>query len=295
MPMIERPIFIVGNIRSGTTILYNLVAVHPDVCWFTYLSDARPSLARAATTLRLLDLPVVGAFQRRAIVANRPNRLTMHVLPWPSEGDRIYHEHCGFGRQRDGLESDLTPEMESRLRGAIESHLRASGKKRFLSKQTANNRRLDLIDRMFPDAVYVHLIRDGRAVASSMLREPWWPDTHVWWLGRRASQWAPEFRDPAELAALYWRHTIEMVRDFGARAGERYLEMRYERLIRDPRAEVERVLAFAGLPASAAYRDALPPVLSDASDKWRRNLSADQQAIVNDTVGDFLRSLAYPV
>jgi hypothetical protein len=291
--MIDRPVFIVGNIRSGTTILYHLVAVHPDVCWFSYSTDSRPTSPLARASLRLLDAPVVGPLQRRAVVTNRPNRLTMHVLPWPSEGDRIYHEVCGFGRQRDGLETAMTPAMASCLRSMIEAHLRASGRTRFLSKQTANNRRLDLLERMFPDAVYVHLIRDGRAVASSMLKEPWWPDTYVWWLGKKASAWAPAFRDPAELAAAYWKRTVEVVREFGARVGNRYLEVRYERLTQDPRQQVARILDHAGLAPDPRYLRSLPATLAGMDSKWRTNLSERQQAVVLDAIGAFLRELGY--
>ena len=292
--MIDRPIFILGNIRSGTTILYNLVAAHPELCWFTYKSDAKPSSNAGAASLRLLDAPLIGALQRRAIIANRPNRVTMHVLPWPAEGDRIYHEYCGFGKQADGLETSLTPEMETRLRTVIEVHLDTSGKKRFLSKQTANNRRLDILQRVFPDAIYVHLIRDGRAVASSMLREPWWPDTHVWWLGRKASQWAPEFRDAAELAAVYWQRTVEMVREFGTRAGNCYLEVRYEQLTRNPRAVVEQVLAHTRLARVPSYLHSLPASLPGSDSKWRSNLNQQQQAHVSEAIGGFLRELGYP-
>ena len=146
---------------------------------------------------------------------------------------------------------------------------------------------------MFPDAVYVHLIRDGRAVASSMLREPWWPDTHVWWLGRKASEWSPDFNDAAELAAVYWKRTVETVREFGARVGERYIELRYERLVRSPKDEVARVLDAAALSRTGAYFNDLPATLSDVGDKWRHNLTERQQTLILAAIGDFLRSLDY--
>jgi hypothetical protein len=293
--MIKRPVFIIGSIRSGTTILYNLVAAHRDLCWFTQTSDAHPGATWPAARLRWLNAPWIGRRQRQAIVDNRPNPLTMRLLPWPSEGDRTYHEYCGFGQKPDGLETDLTPQMESRLREVIELHLRASGRPRFLSKQTANNRRLDLIDRMFPDAVYVHIIRDGRAVSHSMLREPWWPDTHVWWLGRKASEWAPDFRDAAELAAVYWKRTIETIRDFGARTPERYLELRYRDLVRQPREELKRIHDFAELRWQDDYARLLPAKLNGSNEAWKARFSEEQQAFIHESIGKYLAELDYDV
>jgi hypothetical protein len=206
---IEKPIFIVGNIRSGTTILYDLAAVHPDVCWFSNYSNRFPKNAYIPLTHRLLDMPLVGRGIKHRIARN--NRPKIGV-PWPDEGDDIYHGHAGFGAVRDGVETTLSADMERKLKDKIIQHLRFSGKDRFLSKETANNRRIELLNKMFPDAFFVHLIRDGRAVAASTLKVSWWNDTHIWWLGYTAAEWERRGKAPIELAGLYWRRTVEEIR-----------------------------------------------------------------------------------
>ena len=286
---IDRPIFILGGARSGTTILYNLLAAHRDTCWVSYLSDARPGAAAPVRRHRLLDLPLVGPSQLRAIVRNRPNRTRMRWMPWPAEGDNTWHDHAGFGAEPYGTETHIDDAMASRLRGVIDTHLRVTGRPRFLCKQTANNRRLELVAGMFPDARYVHLIRDGRAVANSMIREPWWNDMHVWWLGKRVRDW--DEGPPVALAALYWQHTLEEIRrhDFG----DRYMEVRYEDLAADTPAVMAEVVRFAGMNADAVHARLLPGTLPNMNHKWRTKLSQEQQAAMLDAIGPALSALGY--
>jgi len=288
---IDRPIFILGSARSGTTILYNLLAAHRDTCWVSYASDARPGAAGPVRRHRLLDLPLVGASQRRAIVRNRPNRARMRWMPWPAEGDNTWHAYAGFGTEPYGTETRLDPEMEARLRGVVEMHVRITGRQRFLCKQTANNRRLELIDRMFPQALYVHLIRDGRAVANSMVREPWWDDMHVWWLGKRVREWNQG--DPVVLAALYWQRTLEEIRRHAPRLGERYMEVRYEALAADTRGAIKDISRFAGLEGDGGGAEMLPVTLPNMNHKWRTKLTAEQQAAMLSAAGPALEQLGY--
>lgn len=290
MREIIKPIIILGNIRSGTTILYHLLAVHPEVCWFSNYSNRYPESKRAAYVHRLLDLPLVGTGFKRAIGGNKRPAIP---IPWPDEGDDIYHAYSGFGGTRDGLESTLTDDMQQRLRGVIHRHLRCTGKKRFITKQTANNRRIELLHSMFPDAFCVHMIRDGRAVSNSTLRVPWWNDTHVWWLGHKASEWEEQGKEPVELCALYWKRTIEEVRSKKHLFKSRYIEVRYEELVNDTKGVISSIADFCELRRPQAYMNLLPAGLPDSDIKWRKQLTERQKKILYDAVGDFLESLGY--
>jgi len=128
---IDRPIFILGNIRSGTTILYNLLATHPDVCWISNYSDRYPRASAIPLIHRLHDLPVIGDRLKTRIIHDKP----FVLIPWPHEGDAIYHDYAGFGQTLDGIERELTDEMQCRLKGKISGHLRLTGKPRFLSSK----------------------------------------------------------------------------------------------------------------------------------------------------------------
>jgi hypothetical protein len=288
--MIDRPVFILGNIRSGTTILYNLLAVHPDLCWFSNFSDRYWRRRSVPLLHRALDLPVIGPRIKRAIVANRR---PSYPVPWPREGDAIYHTAAGFGRVRDGTETELSDAMATRFRSIIGAHLRWTARPRFLSKQTANNRRVALLERMFPDARYVHVIRDGRAVANSTLGVGWWKTMHLWWLGRSVREWEADGGVPVVLAAMNWEQTVREIRRHAAELGERYLEVRYEDLLADTPAVIRRVAGHCGLEFAAGYARYLPRELPDMNRKWRERLTAGDIAAMEEAIGPYLRELGY--
>ena len=83
---------------------------------------------------------------------------------------------------------------------------------------------LPLLERLFPDARYVHLIRDGRDTAVSFLSMPAGIVTRTW----AHPETAGEF-------ACQWRAEVEAARALGEpRRARRYLEVRYEALVADP-------------------------------------------------------------
>jgi hypothetical protein len=269
------------------------LSLNPDVCWFSNLSDRFPAAYGVSFTHRLLDVPPLRNRQARAIAANRRMFTRFNFVPWPDEGDRIYHTHCGFGQTPDGVETHLTEDMERLLKGKIKEHLEMTGKRRFLSKQTANNRRLGLIDRIFPDAYYVHVIRDGRAVANSTLRVPWWNDMYIWWLGKAVSEWNKQGREPIELCGLNWKYTVEKIIESAVQLGTRYVEVLYEDLTRDVHGVIGKIVDFCQLDRSVSFFAQLPETLPDMNRKWREQLTDVQKRALLDSVGEFLVRMGY--
>jgi len=147
---------------------------------------------------------------------------------------------------------------------------------------------------MFPEARFVHLIRDGRDVALSYLERPWGPDS----VGE---------------AALYWRSRVTRGRAAGRAIGtRRYLEARYENLVENPEQEVQRICSFLGLvfePAMLHYEKAaerfiasshqpeaftalVRPPTSGLRD-WSSEMSAHDKDLFEAIAGDLLDDLGY--
>jgi len=141
---------------------------------------------------------------------------------------------------------------------------------------------LPLIDDLFPQARYVHLIRDGRDVAFCNHVPPFnrfWEKVYVdacdlvyargLWFGR-ASKLAYRL-DPLPYNVQHWINSVSVARRYGAALRERYLEIRYEELCLDFDAQAKRVLSFIGAPDAAAGIAAVRPHVSTASvGKFRR-------------------------
>ena len=84
---IKKPIFIIGSGRSGTTILYKLLSIHPEVCWFSNYSDIFPNNPFLPILHRIIDIPLIGKELKKANISFKPHSL----IPKPSEGNNIYH------------------------------------------------------------------------------------------------------------------------------------------------------------------------------------------------------------
>ena len=284
---IVKPIFIIGVARSGTTLLYNLVATHPELCWFSHLTDNHSEIKQLPILHRVLDVPIIGDRMKRRVIDGERFWLT------PSEGVHIYREYCGFEHARKTTEDDLTAEMEESFKDIVTSHLRLTGRSRFVTKRPGNNQRIRVINKMFPDAYYVHIIRDGRAVASSLLSVGWWRDVDVWWFGQKAGKWEEMGKDPVELWALHWQRDIEEIRQNKHLFEDRYLELRYEDLVQDTRGTVGKITRFCGLnqtsfvsnDASLAFSESLPESLPNMNYKWEERFDGAQKLILRETIG----------
>ena len=160
-------------------------------------------------------------------------------------------------------------------------------------------RHLALLEELFPQAQYVHLIRDGRDAALSFLEMPEGTFTRTW----------AHPRTPAQFACL-WRKEVGDARALGRRVGPtRYLEVRYEELVADARVgrsgdlRVRRGRVRAGdarlhgsVDVSAKphqQRLLTPPTTGVRS--WREDMSAANVAAFDAVAGDLLDELGYAV
>ena len=158
---------------------------------------------------------------------------------------------------------------------------------------------LPTLERLFPGARFVHLIRDGRDAALSVLAVPEGIMTAGWGHPRDAAGFACQ-----------WATEVRAARALGERVGPgHYLEVRYEALVADPEAELRRVCAFLGLEYDEAMLDYAGK--SDSAKKehqqrlnepprvgvrdWRTELSPADVAAFEAVAGALLDELGYDV
>jgi hypothetical protein len=203
---------------------------------------------------------------------------------------------------RDLVADDVTPWLAARLRQFFDSRYEAQGRSVLVHKFTGWSRARLLHD-VFPDAKFIHVYRDGRAVANSFLQMPWWsghrgPD--VWRWGPLSHEdrlaWEKSERSWPVLAAIEWKILIDALRDAEAEIPPRqWLSVKYEELIADPDDWLTRILDFSGLDDDDTFWTRIHRYSLGAGriEAYRRDLRPEQVEAMEDVIGDRLEALGY--
>lgn len=295
--MTEQPLFLVGAPRSGTTLLYKALCLHHDVGYISNWVARFPAAPQLAVANRLArHLP--GAQRRvwfgggdRAYVYGSRRSIGARAFPMPVEGEPLY-THAGVPEAADRGD----PQVHGALAHSFAAVRRAGGGTVVVSKRIANNRRIPLLAAAFPDARFVELIRDGRAVAASLRRVDWWPDSQLWWradVTPRAAEAAGA--DPWELCARAWVEEASAARLGLAGLGSgRVLSTTYERFVAAPLEVLEEVARFARVEPDDRWRRRLASVrFPDRNQAWRAELPASAVATVERVQAEALGAHGY--
>lgn len=283
---IDRPVFIIGAARSGTSMLGDILSRHPDLAYWLepkyvwrYANPRSPTDARDA--------------------------------------------------------SEATPHVAAYIRGRMARFTARQGHRRCLEKTPSNTLRVAFMHRIFPDALFLHMVRDGRDVAFSAAKK-WSSPPHKAGLWRRLRDfqiplrdapaytadflrdvvgrqlrprrgyiWGPHVPDLRAIAkshsllvtcGIQWRESVESA--LGALAevpAEQQLRVRFEDLVADPGPATSRMLEFAGLEPSDDVVDfAAGYVRPEIGGKWRDRPSSQIEELVPH-LRETLERLGYPV
>ena len=263
-------VFVGGSERSGTTLVRNILTAHPTLA----MPSESPFVFRIHRQLvrqgRIHDLDLAWS------VIRVDSRFRQWRLP-RAEVERLLEE------QPPGCYDDL-------VRTLFAAYARWRGKDHSGDKTTGNALWFEWLAPRFPGSRFVHVLRDPRAVCMS-----------------RAVQIFNSGGIPG--AARHWRTHVAAARRASATLGERLLEIRYERLLSEPRTELERLCAFLGIPFDTAMLDygdsaeVLPQHGQDVHAReplkrdlrpWREELSRDDVSVIETIVGELMDEVGYP-
>jgi hypothetical protein len=287
--VVPRPTFVFGSGRCGTTILQSVLAEHPDLAWLSNYQEHYPASSAASRVAALRHAPLVRALGDRK---GRPKPAEA-FRPW----DAIFP---GFSRPfRDLTEDDLLPETAERFRDLVAATQAAQRKTRFVAKYTGWAR-VGFFRAAFPDARFVYVLRDGRAVASSLLRVHWWdgwqgPSQWHWGplADEDAERWAETRQSFAGLAGLQWKILVQGLPAWQDALGPRLRIVRYEDFVEDPRGTFEGLLDWLDLPATDPWWHRFSSHRIEAGRPWEKTLTARHRSDVEHVAGELLGSLGY--
>lgn len=305
---LHAPVFIIGAGRSGTTLLADLVGMHPD---FHKLAEKR--------------------------------YLWMYGAYWRGHDIRTAE--------------DVTPCVRAYILDFFARMQARSSTERLVEKTPSNCFRISFIAALFPQAQFIHIVRDGRAVAFSSVRAfmgeryvsnddrregrrsplqrlqylmQRWPELPrrfrerdlppSGWLpyafkkgldvlqvliARKPPVWGARYPGiyadrsaytPLEVAGIQWRESVaRAVSDLARYVPEpQQLSLRYEDLLQRPHATLTRIFTFLGKDVDEPQLDRIArEVRNDGDDIWKRGLDASEHATLIPHIGPLLHVLGY--
>ena len=271
------PVFIVACPRSGTSFLYHLLL-------------SAGGFAEFRTQMNAYDVldPVYGP------LSSARNRARM-MRDWlQSKAFRV------SGLEAGAIEAKVQAECRSAgdfLRIVMGEIAGAQGVERWIDSTPTNIPHMLRIAADFPDAQFLHIIRDPRDVALSLEKRQW----------ARPLPWD---KDKALLAAgLYWEWIVRKGREYGTRLRSRYLELRYEDLVQRPQDMLPRIAEFLkhelnyGRIQQCAVGSVKAPLTAFTEDleggefspvgRWKEKFPQEQLPPFEDLIGSYMAELGY--
>jgi len=275
----KQPVFIVGAPRSGTTLLYHMLL-------------SAGGFAIYLTESKVFDL----VFPQLGNLSERENRRKALDLWLQSKLFTL------SGLDRAHIESRILNECRNGgdfLKIVMEEIARKQGLDRWAENTPEHILYLAAIKKEIPDAIVIHMIRDGRDVALSLQKKGW----------VRPFPWDKE--RGALVAGLYWEWLLDKGLEYQKTIGRDYIEVRYEQLVSHPEEtlaqiahfidhdldyqQIQRVgigsvsepnTSFKGEPRSGTF----DPVV-----RWRKEFPPGELAALEELIGPTLQKLGYPV
>jgi len=270
--------FILGYPRSGTTLFRAMLNSHSKI-----------AIPFESFTLLEYSKRVSSEYNNLSETADRVNFL------------RSILNSKGIGEWKpkvtiEDINTNLCVDFTSTIEQVFTAYATKCGKSVWGDKTPSYTKDLHMLCKFFPHSRFIHLIRDCRDVEISYSRQPWGLNS---------------FNSIIE----EWKEIVSCTRKIGSILGqERYLEIRFEDLVENPKATLSKTLDFLNLP----YEDSvlrenggtIDHLLPDRSKgfhtnlskppdnrfayKWKKELNDADQVLCGIIAGELLDELNYP-
>jgi hypothetical protein len=268
-----------GCHRSGTNLLYDML-----------LSAGGFAIYRGFLPIYKILIPRFGS------MASRSNREKILEIWLRSKGFRR------TGLDADELSARILDECRNGgdfIRVVMDAVARSQHAQRWAVYDPDNVLHVERVKRDIPNALFVHIIRDGRDIALSLKKMG----------GFTPLPWDRGQTDSLVATSLYWKWMVHRGREQGAKIPTDYIEIRYEDLITNPRETLDKLGGFidhdldygriqrAGLgrlsETNSSFREEGAREKLNPLGRWKERLAHADVAAIEATVGDCLEENGY--
>ena len=286
--------FVVGTGRCGSSFVHEILANHEQVAFISNVDDNLSWLSLKGRFNNSIYAATRGAWTKKGTARFAPSEAFQAIS---REVSPIYENSF-----RDLLASDVTPWLRNGFQQFFGSRWQAQGRSCLLHKYTGWSR-MGFFGEIFPEARFVHVVRDGRAVANSWLQMNWWGGyrgpAHWQWgsMSRELEEeWNASGRSFVVLAGICWRLLMDSFEQAASALDPgRYLEIRYEDFLAEPRESLGRILEFLELPWSHRLErsDLERRIVPSRKNAYERELTPVQLRMLENCIGEDLRRRGY--
>lgn len=273
------PVFVVGSSRSGTTLLYSML-----------LASGEFAIYEAETMLLEVCKPKYGDLKREI-------NYERFIEDWinSKQFHRSGLDVAKFKRNANEYRKSYT----DFLKYFMESIAKKQGKKRWAEQTPGHLFQMDDLSDAFPNAKFIHIIRDGRDVALSKRKEGW--------TGTRSN-------DPIKqlvCAALTWEMCIKKGQAYGKKLGDNYVEIRYEDIINNLDNVLKKINTFTQISldqyqinhcsigslgkGNTAFNDKMEGISNKGLRRWKSGITDIEIQSLHIVIGKTLIQLDYEV
>jgi len=258
---IKNPVFIIGSARSGTTLIGNLLGLHKDIANFSEANEIWDPF---------------GYPWRDSNLKRPPNWID------PYKFNEMWWQEVSQGYYKE-------------IKGVFGVFQKLSVKKVFINKTPMNTFKIPYLLEMFPNAKFINIYRDGRAVTLSYFKK-----TYSKLLEKEKMYKSKGyFFGKDELLNILAKFWVEHLKEVEKQRGvldieDRMYEVSYENFCNNPKGELSGLYDFINLKASRSGIKKTP-IIKNMNYKYKEELSKKQIESITEIMTEMLENRGYQI
>ncbi|MEH6403898.1 MAG: sulfotransferase [Sneathiella sp.] len=254
---IEKILIFICPGRSGSTLISEVIMEHEFLGWPVHYLEYAPNLPQLDLLRHQFENKYWRVKGEKALF--NKTRFLNAAVPRPTEAYGFWNSvtRKSINFSRDFLLGETATYSEKkRIRLAIFKMAKRQGRRSFSFKLTGPGR-IQYLQSIYPHVKFINVYRDPIATVKSLLKIPFWKDlgmSRLWWTGAYTPVELIDYEnlrpDPVTSTAFQVNKILRSIQHEAQSVDADILNISYEKLIRNPEDQCEKILDFAELPSS---------------------------------------------